>query len=86
MGLLANEDRPMAVPPRGGRFGDCHLTVGVDRLHAGRGDHHGERNLLPQNGGGHLTGRGCTDHVWGRKTELRERPDVVGDGEAFLAG
>ena len=37
-------DSPMAVPARGGGAGDGDLAVGMDGLHAGRGDEHRQRD------------------------------------------
>ena len=54
MGLLANERQPHRGAARGGRPGDRDLAVGVHGLHAGRGDDHRQRDLLPHHGRGQI--------------------------------
>ncbi len=76
-GLLANDDRPIAVPLRGGGAGDRDLAVGVHGLDAGRRDDHRQRDVLAHHGGGLVAlGGGARDVR--REAELPERHGVVG--------
>jgi hypothetical protein len=57
----------------------------VHRLNACWRDHDGQRDILSHNGCRQVAFLERTDDMW-REAELTECIDVVGDGDAFLAG